>query len=306
MYAPQVDPPEPDALVWVDHEGNEEEIVRAPGPGIWMHQRLSPNGNKILLNSLTSDGMLDLHIYDFQRDQINRLTRGGHAYDAEWGPDGRTVCFNSLDTQGRGIYLVPADFSGPPRKIIDGSDSRPHLCQWSEDGSTLVFFDRSSRGGLWTTSPSGQEALRELMNSDVGEAWAQISPDGQLIAYVGWESGRRDVYVKAYPELGPRIRVSRDGGGEPRWAHDSRTLYYREAGKIFEARITTDPNVDVATVATLPILGDYDSSAAGHQHYDLSVDSTKFLMVKHGRRSYPNRVHIIENWAADLKENSKP
>lgn len=144
------------------------------------------------------------------------------------------------------------------------------------------------------------------MNSPLGEAWAQISPNGQLIAYVGWESGRRDVYVREYPELGPRIRVSKTGGGEPRWAHDSRTLYYREAGKIFKASIATEPSLDVTIVTTLPIADLYDRAASGHQHYDLSVDSTKFLMVKHGRRSYPTRVHIIENWTADLKENSKP
>ena len=149
-----------------------------------MHQRLSPNGERILFNRLTDDGMLDLYIYDFRRDQINSLTRNGHIFDAEWSPDGQTVCFNSLDTRGRGIYLIAADFSTEPRKIIDGSDSRPHLCQWSEDGSTLIFFDRSSQGGLWTTSPDGREEFRELMNSPLGEAWAQISPNGQLIAYV--------------------------------------------------------------------------------------------------------------------------
>ncbi len=304
MYAPQVDPPEPDALVWVDHEGHEDEIVRRDG--YWFHQRLSPNGERILFNSFTSDGMLDLYIYDFQRDQINPLTHNGHTYDAEWSPDDRTVCFNSLDTQGRSAYLIPTDFSGPAVKIIDGWGARPHLCQWSADGSTLVFFDRSSQGGLWTTSPSGQEELRELMNSELGEAWAQISPNGQLIAYVGWEADRRHVYIRDYPDLGPRIRVSKAGGGEPRWAHDSRTLYYREDGKIFKASIVTEPSLNVTEVATLPIADLYDRATSGHQHYDLSVDGTKFLMVKHGQRPRPTRVHIIENWVADLKENSTP
>ncbi|MCZ6653072.1 MAG: protein kinase [Planctomycetota bacterium] len=304
VYAPQVDPPEPDALVWVDHEGNEEEIVR--DAGYWMHQRLSRDGERILFNSFTSDGMLDLYIYDFQREQINPLTHNGHTYDAEWSPDGQTVCFNSLDTQGRSAYLIPTDFSGPAVKIIDGWGARPHLCQWSADGSTLVFFDRSSQGGLWTTSPSGQQELRELMNSDLGEAWAQISPNGQLIAYVGWEADRRHVYIRDYPDLGPRIRVSKAGGGEPLWAHDSRTLYYREDGKIFKASIVTEPSLNVTQVATLPIADLYDRATSGHQHYDLSTDSTKFLMVKHGRRPRPTRVHIIENWAADLKENSTP
>ncbi len=304
MYAPQVDPPDPDTLVWVDHEGNEEEIVQ--GPGQWMHQRLSPNGDQILYNSLTNDGMLDLYIYDRQRDQTNRLTRNGNTYDAEWSPDSRTVGFAALDTRGRAVYLIPTDFSGPARKIIDSSDARPHFSQWSHDGSTLVFFDRSKRRGIWTTSPDGGEEMRELMNSSLKEGWARISPDGRLVAYVGWEADRRNVYVRAYPELGAWIRVSNTGGGEPLWAHDSRTLYYREAGKIFKASIATEPSLDVAQVTTLPIADLYDRAASGHQHYDLSLDSTKFLMVKHGQRVHPTTVHIVENWAADLKENSKP
>ncbi|MCH7632047.1 MAG: serine/threonine-protein kinase, partial [Planctomycetes bacterium] len=303
VYAPSVDPPGPDALVWVDHQGNEEEIVQ--GPGQWMHQRLSPDGQHILFNIWKRDGMLDLHIYDFQRDQIDPLTHSGHTYDAEWSPDGRTVCFNSLDTKGRTVFLVPTDFSGPPRSIIDALDTRLHLCQWSDDGSTLVFFDRSTRGGIWTASPDGRKKLSELMNTSLGEAWARISPDGRLIAYVGFDdSGHRDIYVQAYPDLGPRIRVSKNGGGEPRWARDSRTLYFREAGKIFKASILIEPRLEVASVATLPIADVYDSSAAGHQHYDLSLDGTKFLMVKHGRRVYPTRVHVIENWTAELNKDS--
>ena len=302
VYAPSADPPGPDALVWVDHEGNEEEIVQ--GSGQWMHQRLSSNGQRILFNKWTNDGMIDLYIYDLKRGQTDRLTRSGHTYDAEWSPDGRTVCFNSLDTKGRTFFLIPTDFSGPPKSILDALDARPHLCQWSEDGSTLVFFDRSTRRGIWTASPDGRKKLSELMNTPLGEAWAQISPDGRLIAYVGFDSGRRDIYVQAYPDLGSRIRVSKNGGGEPRWAHDSRTLYFREAGKIFKASILIEPRLEVASVATLPIADVYDSSAAGHQHYDLSLDGTKFLMVKHGRRVYPTRVHVIENWTAELNKDS--
>ena len=75
---------------------------------------------------------------------------------------------------------------------------------------------------------------------------------------------------------------------------------------MFKASIVTEPSLDVTQVITPPIADLYDRAASGHQHYDLSVDSTKFLMVKHGRRPRPTRVHVSENWAADLKENSKP
>ena len=306
IYAPQADPPEPDALMWVDHEGAEEEIVT--GDGSWMHQRLSPNGDAILFNRLTSDGMLDLHIYDFQRAQINPLTRNGQSYDAEWSPDGRTVCFNALDSVGRSTNMIPTDRSGPARTIFEGADSRPHFCQWSAIDSTLVFFDRSPRGGVWmsTFEDGGWEPLLEVINTPLREAWAQISPDGQLIAYVGFNADGRDVYVQTYPDRGALLRVSQDGGGEPRWAPDSRTLYFREASKIYKATIATDPVLTADDPVTLPFDDVYDAAASGHQHYDLSADGTKFLMVRHGRLFRPNTVHVIENWPSLLTEDKTP
>ncbi|MCH8824150.1 MAG: serine/threonine-protein kinase [Planctomycetes bacterium] len=306
IYAPRADPPEPDALVWVDHQGNEEPIVS--GDGLWMHQRLSPNGDAILLNRLMSDGMFDLYIYDFKSDQINWLTETGQVYDAEWSPNGSKVCFNTLESYGRSLKMRSTDRSGPALTVFEGSVSRPHFCQWSAIDSTLVFFDRSSIRGVWmSTSEDGRwPPLREVINTPLREAWAQISPDGKLIAYVGFGKEGRDVYVQNYPERVKLLRVSQDGGGEPRWAPDSRTLYFRELGKIYKAKIVTDPIINVDDLITMPFEDVYDSAASGHQHYDLSLDGTKFLMVKHGRRYRPNTVHVIEYWPLLLSEDKTP
>jgi hypothetical protein len=306
IYAPQAASPEPDELVWVDHEGNEESIV--DGEGHWMHQRLSPDGSKILFNSLSSDGMLDVHLYDFESGQENRLTRDGHVYDAEWSPDGREICFNSLDSVGRSTHMIRAALGAEPRKIFAGqADKRPHLCAWwaAEDSkeSTLVFFDRSSVKGIWLSKQrdGAWTAPAELMNSHLNEAWAQISPDGTLIAYVGFDEDGRDIYVQTYPQAGAPKRVSNEGGGEPRWA-DSRTLYFREAGRIYRATIETEPSLRVADVKVLEaITRVYDAAASGHQHYDLSIDRKRFLMVKHGRRFHPDTVHVMEGWHRSIE-----
>ena len=297
-YAPESPPPEPDSLVWVDQEGREEEIVR--GDGFWLHQRLSPDGERILLNRSTSDGMLDLWIYEIEQDLFNRLTHLGNAYDAEWSPDGRRTGFAAMSNAGRAIFLLPSDFSTDQAdRIIDASDARPHFTQWAGDDSTLLFFDRSSRGGLWSSSPD-EGTLAEISNTSLGESWANISPDGALIAFVGWTGAQRDVYVQAYPELGRRIRVSRDGGGEPLWGNDSRTLFFREDGKIYKSTIETSPQLTVASLEALPFEDIYDAAASGHQHYDLSVDGERFLMVKHGKRSYPTTLRIVRRWPAML------
>ena len=112
--------------------------------------------------------------------------------------------------------------------------------------------------------------------------------------------------MQRYPDLGPRIRVSVNGGGEPRWSHDSKTLYFRETGTIYRATIVTEPNLDAKNLSPLPFVDEYDAAASGHQHYDLSRDGQRFLMVKHGRRFRPNRVNVIENWPSLLSEDRVP
>jgi len=56
--------------------------------------------------------------------------------------------------------------------------------------------------------------------------YAQFSPDGNWIAYESDETGRPEVYVQAYPDLGHKIRVSRNGGQTPVWSRDGRELYF--------------------------------------------------------------------------------
>jgi eukaryotic-like serine/threonine-protein kinase len=54
-----------------------------------------------------------------------------------------------------------------------------------------------------------------------------MSPDGRWLAYVSNESGRNEIYVEPFRRRGERVRVSRDGGGQPRWRGDGNELFYR-------------------------------------------------------------------------------
>ena len=45
------------------------------------------------------------------------------------------------------------------------------------------------------------------------------------LAYVSDESGQPEVYIRAYPGLGAKRKVSNLGGTEPVWARDGREIY---------------------------------------------------------------------------------
>jgi hypothetical protein len=48
--------------------------------------------------------------------------------------------------------------------------------------------------------------------------------------------------------------------------------------------------------------GVYDGAAVGHQHYDISHDGTRFLMVKHGEPRGPTEVRVVLNWSEELDD----
>jgi len=54
----------------------------------------------------------------------------------------------------------------------------------------------------------------------------QVSPDGRWLAYISLDAGRWNVYVQPFRRPGERVRVSRNGGGSPKWRDDGQELFY--------------------------------------------------------------------------------
>ena len=58
-------------------------------------------------------------------------------------------------------------------------------------------------------------AVAPLLASPFNESNPAVSPDGAWIAYRSDESGRNEVYVDRFPDLGDRVQVSTGGGTSP-------------------------------------------------------------------------------------------
>jgi hypothetical protein len=64
-----------------------------------------------------------------------------------------------------------------------------------------------------------------LLQTEFNERQVQFSPDTRWVAYVSDESGRPEICVQRFPvssSEGSRMRISVDGGGQPRWRRDGR------------------------------------------------------------------------------------
>ncbi len=126
-----------------------------------------------------------------------------------------------------------------------------------------------------------------------------MSPDGRWIAFVETESGRREVFVQSFPDLGAKHQVSIEGGAEAVWSRDGRKLFFRQDDRMFAVDVGYEPTIRFGPPRLL-FVGDYDSADVGHQHYDISLEDDRFLMIKHGEPDGPAEVRVVLNWSREL------
>jgi len=137
-------------------------------------------------------------------------------------------------------------------------------------------------------------AERDVSASPIAaEAFGRFSPDGHSIAYNSDESGRPEVYVRSFPDVGSRIQISTGGGRRPVWAPDGRTLYYWEGNRLTSATLARDPALRVVSRKQL-FDGRYETD------YDISHDGSRFLMIE--TETSGLSLVVIPNWLTELSQ----
>jgi dipeptidyl aminopeptidase/acylaminoacyl peptidase len=202
------------------------------------------------------------------------------------------------------------DGSGPAERVLDW-DNGVWAHTWSPDGQWLVFRDLASNPesrDIYTLRVAGDSAAVPLLNTRFNETAPAISPDGRWLAYVSNESGREEVYVRPFPNVGDgNWQVSRNGGGEPKWAHSGRELFYREGTRMMVAEVVAGATFDVSAQRVLfdagPLIRRSDRYAYGYPVYDVSPDDQRFLMARLSGPSHEAAAGLIlvENFLEELK-----
>ena len=102
---------------------------------------------------------------------------------------------------------------------------------WLPDGRILSFGTHNGVVSLALSSPTTHEVV-ELGPGAEG----QLSPDASWLASIN----QAQLVVEAFPARAPRLVISGSGGGQPRWSHDGRQLFFIGADKKLMA-IDFDP-----------------------------------------------------------------
>jgi hypothetical protein len=209
-------------LVWADDAGREQDRIQ----GGYCGPDISPDGRFVAVTfDDFHDGRWYISVLDVEREVTTRLTDGGQERIPSWSPDGKRIIYNSFEGHGSCTYEIAADGSGPPRLVLEPFSVLAHR---SCDGS--IVFVRMGPG-----SPQLVACLpgtAELVDLGLG-AEPQFSPDGKWIAFTEW--GAAGIDVRPFPGPGPRLRISKGRGAQPRWSHDGTQLFYISPDKTLMA-----------------------------------------------------------------------
>lgn len=289
-------------LVWVDRKGVATPVVDEPGT--FVEPRISPDGRRISL-TVADAQTIDVWVLELARGTLTRVTFDD-ANDSLplWTPDGSRISYSSDREAGWNVFAVPWDGSGQPERLTN-SEFPTSGTSWSPDGNVLALQQLRPDTGLdIAVIRMGEEDEEIFLATPFNEWQATFSPDGRWLAYTSNESGREEVYVRAYPGPGGKWQISTAGGSHPQWSPTGREIFFRAGDEMMAVAIAAE-ETELNAGEVVPLFsGDFRKAQFSHQehlYYDVSADGERFVMLRPVPREVaPTTLTVVLNWLDEL------
>jgi len=300
--------PAPDyQLTWLDAQG--KVVGKVGDPGGMLTPRLSPDGSRVAFEKFASNIFNgDVWLIDLKRDSGTRFTFGpGSSGFPVWSPDGSEIVFSSNREGVFNLYRKPVDGARAEQLLLRTDDDK-HAFSWSRDGRFLLYSANRNFGTeqIWVLPMRREPNPFPFSHSRFDESDGEFSPDGRWVAYESNETGKYEIYVRAFSgspdaETGGKWMVSKDGGLFPRWRSDGRELAYISLDQTTIMSLSVDtqgvfqPGVPRPLIKIPADRGNSNGVAA-------TPDFKRFLMPVAVEVNVPQSFTVMLNWDAGLKK----
>jgi serine/threonine-protein kinase len=248
---------------------------------------LSPDGTRLAVQ--VGDINDYVWILDLTRQEGRRLLVEGNAGWPVWSPDGQSLALQLTARRDPGVYTVPATTSGSAARVSD--EARP--ASWSPDGGWLAFYFGTGETKQGVVQVRGGSKITPFPRG----SQFSFSPDGRFLAYLSYDLGSAEIWVRPLADPSSARQVSVDGGMEPLWIRDH--IYYRKGRQFFAARVTAlDPQVEWEPPQRVFETDFLDTPG---RSYDVSPDGQRLFVVKSAHEPTVSKLVFIQNWFEELK-----
>ena len=292
-------------MVWVSRQGIESPIEGLPARA-YMAARLSPDGGRLALD--IRDDQNDIWSWDLRFRTLTRVTLNpGQDMFPVWSPDGRRIFFSSSRGGGSpNLFVQAADGTGDAERLTTSTTNQ--LTMAIDPTGTRVLFRETGVNPIdvnMLTLDAKPERIA-LLQGEYIEDNPAISPDGRWVAYESTESGRREVYVRSFPDVSRfRIQISPNGGMKPVWSPTGRELFYLDDNQnMMLVPVRSGSTFERDSPKQLFPAGGYFSTQV--RNFDIARDGQRFLMIKELREAAGTQpdvtINVVLNWFEELKQ----
>jgi eukaryotic-like serine/threonine-protein kinase len=292
----------PDTQVaWVGRDGGT--LASVGRPQAYGQLALSPDAKRAAVELRDADGHYDIWLLELARGLSTRVTAdAADDRDPVWSPDGSALIFNSNRTGVTKLFRKDLAGDRPETPLFETKESL-YPESWTPDGKAIVYVGEAAKsrvGFVWSLDRSA--APQPILRTGYSIDELQVSPDGRLLAYISAESGRYEVYLQPFRRPGEKVRVSTDGGGEPKWRGDGKEQFYVAPNrKLMAVQIVSGSELAVGLPQPLFELGNLDPVL---DEYAPSHDGQRFLVKRSAAPVANVPIQLVLNWRVGPRRNS--
>jgi eukaryotic-like serine/threonine-protein kinase len=290
-------------LVWVSRDGRTETLAGFDHSDVTNQVRLSNDGRRVAFVQQAGP----LWLFDVERATSTRVSPPeGAAGAPRWHPDGHRLTFRWSSGGSPKAWQMSVDEGNEALEGLPLASSLGlALSSWSRDGRYLAYVgDGPDTGKDILIYDAQSHKTQPFLQTRSNESYPEFSPDGRWLAYVSDDNnGRREVYLRSFPDASRKTLVSKDGARAPAWSPDGRELFYTSlepSPKMMKVDVRLHPDVWVGRPQ--PLFDFTFLTCSPMRGYDLDRNG-RFLVTRIKRQPVVGitRINLVHNWFQELK-----
>ena len=261
-----------------------------------LNPRISPDGTRLalqLLDVAPENPRVALWIQPLQGGPLMQIPSDtGNVELIGWSAGSDSVLYVSGTGRQQSVWSRRADGIGGPTRLFE--DPRRIMSPMVSRSGWILYV---SDDGVRAHQAGSGAAGRVLFSSETELFSPALSPDGRWLAYMEWDGANRGrVYLRPFPDVDAgRWLVPGEDSSSPRWASDSRTLYFESGGadrSLMSVQVSQGPE---------PIGAESRLFSLDAMDYDVHPDGERFITIGSPDGASRSSWIVVQNFFEELK-----